>query len=414
MSNTRWSAWPAGLLVGLSLQVVTAWGAALGLLASRLRGDWYVVLGITGAIAGLLLSATGSLELARRLPRARARYAQIAAAGFALAALAALALEVALFSSSRDLDGIRLAWAWVAGLVVASIGIAALSRIGGALLIAVAIFIVPPPPIADALYRAIGDSIIFYLAGMWTVWSVLALVIVSGVLRRAAAPPEQNALAAGGFRHAKTALWIRLGSASLLSSAAGIQVVEVQRFGIVAGSIAGAASMVLFALALLRVASTASADHPRIRLNIAAFLAIWGAVAWSLQAFYNYRTLGMRDAAIYDKSPTWFLSAPIVATLAIGVLILSIERLARSASDEKLERTAATTKVAFLSIMGLSIVLLAIAGPSPAVGLGHLYALIFGTSFTVCALVLAASLCGKAAKAIEDRPGLATASLRER
>ena len=369
-------------------------------------------MGITGAVAGLLLGATGSLELARRVPRARARYAQIAAAGFGISALTALAFAVAVTSNARDANLGQLAWAWVAGLVLASIGFAGLSRVTGAVLIVVAIFVVPPPPIADALVHALRRDIIYYVVGLWTVWSLLALLVVHSALQKAAAAPEQNALAATGFRHARAALWIRLGSASLLSSSAGIQIAEVQRFGIVAGSIAGAAAMVLFALALLRVAGSAGAEHPRIRLNLAAFLAIWSAVVWSLQALYNYRTLDAPPAYFYDSSPAWFLSAPIVAALAISVLIVAIEHLAATTGDEKLLRTASTTKVVFICIMGPSLVLLGFAGHTPAAGLGHLYVLIFGTSFMVCALVVAAQLCGKAAQTIEARPGLATASLR--
>jgi hypothetical protein len=410
MSNSRWSSWPAGLLVGLSLQVVTIWVASIGLHADLEHYARWIVLGAAGALAGTLLAGGGALELARRLPAGRARWAQIAAAGFGVIALAMLVAFVEIYTSHRP-DKLQLEYVpyiVCAGCCLAGLGLAAAARLAplGSALVIVSMIAAPPTPILDAIGKSLQEDVGLLMATGTTVWVALALVVVGFASRDAAVPPEQNAKVVVGLRNAQTSLWIRLCSASLLSSGAGFQMMSVQKFTMVAGSIAGAVSMGLFALAMLRVASSAGPEHPRVRLNVATFLALWSAFVWAIQAIYNYQAGSVR------QEPTWYLAAPLVAAVGILVLLSAIEQLARSSNDDKLLRTASTSKVLFGCITAFSMLLLAFAGGKASTGLGHLYLLIFGTSFSVCGLVLAASACGKAATAIENRPGLATATLR--
>ena len=336
-------------------------------------------------IAGMLLVASGALELGRRLPGPRARGAQAAALGCAAVALATIASVVApdpWFARAPDVV--------LGGTLLAGLGLA-FAAARDRVVFAVALVI---PPLLGRL-SCVDDQLA--LAG----WALIAALTTNAAVHGAAAAPEQHARLTSGLRQAGVALWLRLGSASLLLSASGIAIASVQRFSLVAGSITGAISMTLFALALVRVVSASGTDvMPRYRLNVAASLALISASLWSIQALFVYRGLAR---------PGWPILTPIVSALAIVALLSAIQRMA--AHDEKLARSAATTTRVFVVVMALSLALVGLAGETRAGEAIHLLATL-GGSIGVGALVLGATSCAKAAAVLDARPPLATATLR--
>ena len=354
MSDTRRSI-PASLSIGLALSVVTTWIAWKPSLA---------MIDLAGRFAGAALATAGWLELAKRLPAARARAATIAAIGFGL--LTAL-------------------WGWD---IVQFLTEGRLLRHGS---------------IAMWMWPAA------YTAG-----AALVLALAAAASRGAAEAPEQHAIAVGGLRRATIALWLRLGSTSLAMTMVSIPVLSLQRYAIACAAVVGAFAMIVFATAVVRVATASGTGLPRWALQIAAFLALWSAVMQSAQAWFDYKVVGHHGTTFGDmfhRGPGLPLVTPIAAAAGIAILIRAVVALARAAGDEKLERTAKSTFAGFL-FFAISGALLIFAGGEAKPGQNQFLATAFGVTFGVGGLVLAASLCSKAAAAIEARPGLATATLK--
>jgi hypothetical protein len=232
---------------------------------------------------------------------------------------------------------------------------------------------------------------------------VIALRTLQVAVAAAAEAPERRDIAVAGLRRASVALWIRLCSASMLVSA--MYIPPIRYATTVIGATIGAVSMVIVANGLVRAATGAGKELPRVWASIAALLGLWSAVVWSNEALLTYKKL---PTAI----PSWTHAPMFIGAAAILVLLVCIHRLAVNYGDEKLQNHAKTAITLFVVLMLISLPLMSI-GTFDLKSMGKVYALSFGTTFNVGALVIAAAACTKAAAALDARPGLAKATLRD-
>jgi len=270
-------------------------------------------------------------------------------------------------------------------------------------------FVFPPPALYAKLAEAMSPSSLAWgTAAVIGVWSALIVLVTWRAAGSAAQPPEDQRSAVVGFKRAATALWIQLGTATLLVSVTSGGLVRVVPYVRLVYVAAGAISMVLFASGVVRVARASGTALPGMRLALATFLTVWAAATQTITALSVYAAISTSHAWASMQSP-WPLLTPIVAATGIFVLLWSIRLLAVGSGDEKLQRAASSTLTVYPILMGSSIALL--AGVSSHTWGSILLSL--STTLTVGGCVLAASLCGKAAQAIEARPALATATLRQ-
>jgi hypothetical protein len=248
---------PPGLIVGLVGALISI--EADVLYSMKRPVEWTLVCQ-AGLIASMCIAVSGALELARRLGEMRARAAQLAAIGFGLVALQRLG-DLFVPSSRLPVELIT------AGVVLAGIGLglAAGNRVlaiaGGVLGLAA----IPLPQVMDVPAKTIAVA--------FPIWTAVALVALHRAVADAAEAPERKDHAVVGLRRASIALWIRLGSASMLLS--GMYIAQIRYGMTVAGAAIGALSMVTIASGLVRVASGAGKELPRVWAYIAAFLGLW-------------------------------------------------------------------------------------------------------------------------------------------
>ncbi len=417
------SAAPPGLVIGISLSVASVVLATLGSvitdrnpISASPAWNW-IVLSVAGTIAGSWLASTGALELSRRLAGARARAAQVSAAGFAVVTIVSV-LDILIVFGWSDIARIErwygvFSYLLLAGFVLAGIGLALAGPSRGAALFAVLIaalsFLEARLPVVERSVAdlLVGPQLVVFAVTAAVLWGGLAYVLARRASADSAEAPTQQAGAIAGLRRAGAGLWIRLAAASLLAALIGIKVDSIERFVLVASPIAGAIAMVIFATALVRVASASGTELPRRALHVAAFFALWTAVEETIHAFYVYNSFARSVDFDGMFHASWPQAALITAAISIAILLWAIRRMAQTAGDEVLARNAGTANKVFILLMSIRIMVYIASGMND-----RSLAVLLANPLAIGALVLAAALCGKAAATIEKRPGLATATLR--
>jgi hypothetical protein len=409
---------PPGLVVGIWLSVATVVISSLGDLVTDGNPLQWLGVSVAGTIAGAWLAATGALELSRRLVGGRARAAQVSAAGFAVMAAVSIADMVIAFGAS-NIEQIERWYAvfpyvFLAGFLLAGIGLAIAGPARSAVVLATAIgalsFFEARIPVVQKLF---DDLLTGWRAPVFTaiaalLWGGLAYVLVRRAAADSAEAPTQHAGAIAGLRRASAGLWIRLAATSLLAATAGFKVASIERFVMIASPIAGAIAMVIFATALVRVASSSGTELPRRALHVAAFFALWTAVEECMQAFFVYNAVtGFGQGPSFLGTPAWPQATLITSAISIAILLWAIQRLATAAGDETLARNTSTASKVFIIFMAIRTLIVLAVGMNE-----RSLAVLIANPLAIGALVIAAALCGKAATTIEKRPGLATATLR--
>lgn len=415
-----WSVVPAGLVIGLGLLVASTWVAQIGHMVTRSSSTHWWLLEVAGAIGGACLAAFGCRELSRRVPAQRARGALVAAAGFAGLAIVRAGGLIVAYLYVEDIDSWfdKAQYVQTAVVVVATVGLVLTAArrpvwmwIAGAL---AAVAAAPPTPLQEYVVTLAPKQFELISTVMITLWVVVALILTLRASDDVAAPPSDNAPAIAGLRRTALGLWIWLGGATLVITVISIPVKSVQTGVTLLGTVIGAVAMMVFATGVVRIASASGTALPRYRLQVVAFLAVWNAILQTASALYAYRlTFGTVDPLfeLHSSSPAMPWTMRIVTVITLAILITAVGRLASTAGDDKLKRNASQTLLLLILLMAGHFGLTALgAGARP--GDLAFYAISFGSTLMVGSFVLAASLCTKAAQALELRPALAPATLR--
>jgi hypothetical protein len=279
------------------------------------------------------------------------------------------------------------------------------------------------PLISDALFEASSEGVMHaVVAAIHGVKYTAILAIVIGVSRRAAPRIVDLQRAVPTLRLIATSLVVRVWVAGatiamlvpmfMLRGESGL---ELFRFVAVAAPAVGAIAVVVFGAAALRLASNLGDDEPRGRAFLGGALAVaGGAIAaaqtmWSATVIYgwsSYRDLGADTVA---AAP---LLVPILVTVAIVIVLVTIVSMASRRDKPELASTAIATLFPFLILQTVAVLIQTYGLPRADTQTEMLGLTFVGSACGLVALALVVSTCRRAANELASPISLPTATLR--
>jgi len=283
------------------------------------------------------------------------------------------------------------------------------------------------PILGEELGRFMGDHETFAKAfwpGREIVWVLCMLAMVAKLSHDAAEPAPDQRATATGFRRASSALRFRIVAALVVACASmvpmlGIPVPTAVAIGAPAIVIL---SMIACAWGILDVERGRLPGMPRFRLALGAALVVWWAGVQLQQLVSVYAAAGTERRASYFSDEAWFTAWSMIGPLvgAFGLMLVgsAITSFAVKRGDEALRLAASTRTMLFVILalagVGLSILLGQLMGDRLARSGGDTLLLVAlaAAGASLGSLVALAGLCSRAAKAVEQTPGLPTARVQ--
>ncbi len=422
---------PLAIYVALGVNVV---GALVVLIATlRSSGEsfrryeaiqrWLTLDGGCDVAAAILLPL-GLLELARRHTGSQRVLAQVAA-GLGFANLSWLLLQPLTLIFEPSFETLTAVYDWhgrgigaiaLAGAVLLTIAADAWRRvpIAAAGLIVIAATGPWVPGIGKTILGWIGDDLtsrqLYGIARLGV--HVTALLFVLAALAAAGRDPvPEPRTAASSFRLARGMLLFRIAAAMAVAAVATTGPSgDAARVAAFAGPAVAVLTMIVFAIALQRIAGARVEGLPRLAFSLGAALTLW----WGTIQFLQITALigEMKDP--YPSEQTleaaqWFsIAGPIAVTIALTLVGSAIASFARERGDDELRSVATGRTVAFLTTTLGSIGLQAWLADATTPG-GALLTIMLGAIGAVLGLAILAGLLGRAAEAIERSPGIPSA-----
>lgn len=411
-----------GLGVAGSLTVAAAMLLAAGELHERfLASERWFLLNIACHAASTILFALGLLELARRHVGAPRALTQVAAA-LSLANLTWLVIPPLIAAFDPRGDHLVLVYEWIGRGVGASMLVAVVlitiaadawrrAPIAAAVLVALGVTDYGIPVIGPAITDLVGlepGPRQVYGLGRLGLHVVATLFVVAALAAGGRDPAPDPRAAAASLRLARGMLILRLMAAITVTA---FLLFDRSRAAALVVGIGGPAiaviTMLVFGIAIQRVASARTADLPRLLLSLGAALTL----AWAaLQLQQATAALGaLKDAYEADRATKiaqWYsISGPVVATLGLALIGSAIASFAGRRGDLELRAFATNRTVTFvvatLAGVGLQSLLPRATSVGSALAMG-----VFAATAAIVGLVALAGLLDRAARSIEATPGL--------
>ena len=275
------------------------------------------------------------------------------------------------------------------------------------------------PILDEKLGRFMGDHETFAKAfwpGREIVWVLCMLAMVAKLSHDAAAPAPDQRATATGFRRASSALTFRIVAAIVVMGVVPMWKVSVPTAVAVGAPAIVILSMIACAWGILDVERGRLEGMPRFRLGLGAALVVWWAGVQLQQLVSRYAAASTERPASYFSDEAWFTSwsmiGPLVGVFGLLLVGSAITSFATKRGDEALRQAATTRTILF--------VVLALTGVGFAVYLGDLTSdrekrfatTVVTAGASLGSLVALAGLFSRAARSVEQTPGLPTARVQ--
>jgi hypothetical protein len=427
----RWRAIPIALRVALVVQVI---GIVAWVPTSLMTGADSQYARIHLAHAGLgfviqVMAVAGTLELARTLA-GRARVGGlIAVAGF-VANLALVLVWTILSCKQSWLEHelvIRiLGYAWTATELATIVGLAIASErlVLGAVSVVLGFAASPP----DVLARLVLEPLhlgrhadVLVHTGMELVRTAVLIVLVAVVARTVLTTPDQGR-AVSGFRRAARAMWLRVIAAAVVPAITlfviGARAENGQRalsYALIGAAICNVWALIQFGIGVLQAGCARVPEIGRGILVAASAGALWCAGVAAAQTPEIVRPMFADDSFLRELSlpylEAWSVVSPLIAIASIALVVGAIAGFAGRRLHHDLHTQASSRGVGFVILMFVSVAIQAWLLPTVRTPSGFVFLTLTALVCSLVATVMMATLCTRAADALDGQPGLPEAKV---